>query len=70
MNKEWSEKSKFNDKDKNRIKSLNVVSADEEASWLIDYWCEKDIKGRNGNEKIYVFNCNSMFSISTLWMWC
>lgn len=27
------------------LKSLNVVSADENAVWLIDYWCNKDIRG-------------------------
>ena len=30
---------------KEYLKSLNVVSTDEEASWLIDYWCNKDIRG-------------------------
>ena len=28
-----------------KIASLNVVSDDENASWLIDYWCGKDIRG-------------------------
>ena len=27
------------------LKSLNVVSDDESAVWLIDYWCGKDIRG-------------------------
>lgn len=27
------------------LESLNVVSADESAVWLIDYWCGKDIRG-------------------------
>ena len=27
------------------LKSLNVVSTDETAIWLIDYWCKKDIRG-------------------------
>lgn len=27
------------------LKSLNVVSTDERAAWLIDYWCNKDIRG-------------------------
>ena len=27
------------------LKSLHVVSEDEEAFWLIDYWCGKDIRG-------------------------
>lgn len=38
-------KRKFTDEDKNRLRSLNVVSNDENAEWLIDYWCGKDIKG-------------------------
>ena len=28
-----------------RLETLNVVSDDENAYWLIDYWCGKDIKG-------------------------
>lgn len=27
------------------LQSLHVVSEDENAAWLIDYWCEKDIRG-------------------------
>ncbi|MDE6742332.1 MAG: phage head-tail adapter protein [Lachnospiraceae bacterium] len=27
------------------LKSLNVVSTDENAVWLIDYWCNKDVRG-------------------------
>lgn len=27
------------------LRSLNVVSADENAIWLIDYWCNKNIRG-------------------------
>ena len=38
-------KRKIPDADKERLKSLNVVSDDEKACWLIDYWCGKDIKG-------------------------
>jgi len=30
---------------KEYLKSLNVVSKDENAIWLIDYWCGKDIRG-------------------------
>ncbi|WP_353844216.1 phage head-tail adapter protein [Clostridium sp.] len=33
-----------NDK-KEYLKSLNVVSTDESAIWLLDYWSGKDIKG-------------------------
>ena len=28
-----------------KLENLNVVSSDERAIWLIDYWCEKDIRG-------------------------
>lgn len=38
-------KTKYNEEDKDFLKSLGVVSDDEEAIWLIDYWCDKDIKG-------------------------
>jgi len=38
-------KRRFNDSDKNRIRKLHVVSMDGRASWLVDYWCDKDIKG-------------------------
>ena len=37
--------SRFSDGDKNRIRNCNVVSTAEEAEWLIDYWCNKDVKG-------------------------
>ena len=30
---------------KERLLSLNVVSSDEKAAWLVDYWCGKDIRG-------------------------
>lgn len=30
---------------KEYLKSLNVVSIDESAIWLIDYWCNKDVCG-------------------------
>lgn len=36
---------KIGDERKARLKSLNVVSTDENAVWLIDYWCNKDIRG-------------------------
>ncbi len=28
-----------------RLESLNVVSPHEDSAWLIDYWCNKDIRG-------------------------
>lgn len=30
---------------KERLKNLGVVSAHENAAWLIDYWCGKDVRG-------------------------
>ena len=30
---------------KDVLKSLHVISEDEGANWLIDYWCGKDIRG-------------------------
>lgn len=30
---------------KEYLKSLNVVSTNENAVWLIDYWCNKDVRG-------------------------
>lgn len=38
-------KIRFDENDKEAIGQLNVVSTDESAIWLIDYWCNKDIKG-------------------------
>ena len=38
-------KKKISDERKEILKSLNVVSMDENAIWLIDYWCGKDIRG-------------------------
>ncbi len=38
-------KMKISEERKAHLKSLNVVSNDENAIWLIDYWCGKDIRG-------------------------
>lgn len=38
-------KIKFTEEDKERLKNLNVVSRDEKAFWLIDYWGDKNIRG-------------------------
>lgn len=38
-------KRKMTEEDKERVMSLNVVSTDENAIWLIDYWCGKDVRG-------------------------
>lgn len=38
-------KGKITDEKRTALKNLGVVSSDENACWLIDYWCSKDIKG-------------------------
>lgn len=38
-------KSRISDERREKLKSLNVVSDDESAAWLIDYWCGKDVRG-------------------------
>lgn len=38
-------KRKFTDEDKKRVTDSHSVSTDEAAVWLIDYWCDKDIRG-------------------------
>ena len=38
-------KRKIANTQKEKLKQLNVVSTDENAYWLIDYWCRKDIRG-------------------------
>ena len=38
-------KRRFSEEDKERIRRLGVVSAAEDAAWLIDYWCGKDVSG-------------------------
>lgn len=38
-------KRKITDNDRKRLVELNVVSGDENAVWLIDYWCSKDVRG-------------------------
>ena len=38
-------KRQFSDEDKKRIIDSSSVSSDENAAWLVDYWCDKDIKG-------------------------
>ena len=37
-------KKKISDETKENLRSLHVVSEDENAVWLIDYWCNKDIR--------------------------
>lgn len=38
-------KKSFNEADKERLRKLKVVSNNEDAAWLVDYWCDKVIKG-------------------------
>lgn len=38
-------KEKITDERKKQLEMLNVVSNDENAYWLIDYWCGKDVRG-------------------------
>lgn len=38
-------KRKVTEERKEYLKLLDVVSNDENAIWLIDYWCNKDIQG-------------------------
>lgn len=38
-------KRKFDDCFREKLKSSQCVSEDENAAWLIDYWCSKDVKG-------------------------
>ena len=45
-NMEYKElKRKFTDADKEKLIVGKCVSTDENAFWLIDYWCGKDVKG-------------------------
>ena len=36
---------RFGDEDRNRLLESECVSLDESAVWLIDYWCNKDVRG-------------------------
>ena len=38
-------KVKISQEKRNRLEDLHVVSHDESACWLIDYWCTKDVRG-------------------------
>ena len=38
-------KKKVSAEHRKELESLNVVSTDESAAWLIDYWCGKDFRG-------------------------
>lgn len=38
-------KKKVTDETKQKLLALKVVSEEESAFWLIDYWCSKDIRG-------------------------
>ena len=38
-------KTKIDTEKKSKLQEMNVVSTDETAFWLIDYWCNKDFRG-------------------------
>ena len=38
-------KERISDEKRRKLEALNVVSTDENAYWLIDYWCGKDVRG-------------------------
>ena len=38
-------KSRITDERREKLQALGVVSTDENAVWLIDYWCKKDVRG-------------------------
>ena len=38
-------KRKFSEEDRDRVVESNCVSEDEDAIWLVDYWCDKDVRG-------------------------
>ena len=38
-------KRRFSEGDKNRVLDSKCVSTDENAAWLVDYWCKKDVCG-------------------------
>lgn len=38
-------KVKITEEQKENVEALGVVSHDENAYWLIDYWCKKDVRG-------------------------
>ena len=38
-------KKKISDDRRKELEKLGVVSEDESAIWLIDYWCKKDVRG-------------------------
>ena len=38
-------KRKFTDADRKKLVDSKCVSTDENAVWLIDYWCSKDVRG-------------------------
>lgn len=38
-------KKKFTKEDKARLAATNCVSREESSAWLIDFWCEKNLKG-------------------------
>ena len=38
-------KTKIPEERKINLQKINVVSLEELSSWLIDYWCKKDVRG-------------------------
>ncbi|MBB2183257.1 DUF3795 domain-containing protein [Lachnospiraceae bacterium MD1] len=46
LNLEYSQmKTRYSVEDKDKLASIGCVSPNENAIWLIDYWCNKDIRG-------------------------
>ena len=35
----------FEEADRARLRALQVVSPDERADWLVDFWCRKNVRG-------------------------
>ena len=38
-------KTKIPEERKINLQKINVVSLDESSNWLIDYWCDKNVRG-------------------------
>ena len=58
-------KRKFSDADRERLVASRCVSTDENAFWLIDYWCGKDISGliRMPFSRHWIMHIEAMCSI-------
>ena len=58
-------KHRFGEEDKEKLRGTGCVSTDENAAWLIDYWCGKDVRGllKMPFSRHWIMHIEAMFRI-------